>query len=104
MEINQERLDELKAEFAYRHQLSAEEVSRMMNNVIIGFRGMAEYLEPFAKEMARKWMVRERKQIERLETYFQYVYALEVAIDEFEDKRQKIIYDFLRNCATVAQK
>lgn len=55
MENNQVRLDELKAELAYRHQLSNEEVSRIIDNVIIGFTGMTEQLKPLAEEMARRW-------------------------------------------------
>lgn len=55
MGINQERLDEIKAELAERHQVSEEEVSRIIDNVIIGFTGMAEWLEPFVEGMARIW-------------------------------------------------
>ena len=55
MEINQERLDELKAELAYRHQLSIEEVSRIIDNVIIVFAGMTEQLNPIAEGLTRLW-------------------------------------------------
>ncbi|HJF32806.1 MAG TPA: hypothetical protein K8V56_13670 [Sporosarcina psychrophila] len=48
MEINQAGLDEIKAEFAERHQLSVEEVSRMIDGVVVGITAMAE-------EMARLW-------------------------------------------------
>lgn len=47
--------------------------------------------------------VREKKQIGRLEMYERYVYALEVAIDELEDERQKIIYDCLLDEMTYRQ-
>lgn len=55
MEINQERLDEIKAELAERHQLSSEEVSRVINGVVIGISAMAEALKPFVDEMNRMW-------------------------------------------------
>ena len=55
MEINQERLDEIKAELAERHQLSNEEVSRIIDNVMIRVIGVGEWLQPFAEEMARIW-------------------------------------------------
>ncbi|QNK86444.1 hypothetical protein H7992_14370 [Sporosarcina sp. resist] len=55
MKINQERLDEIKAELAERHQLTYEEVSRMIDNVIIGFKGMAEQLNPIVEGLSRLW-------------------------------------------------
>ncbi|MEK5038992.1 hypothetical protein [Sporosarcina sp. FSL K6-3457] len=55
MEINQVRLDEIKAELAERHQLSIEEVSRMIDNVIIGVTGMVEWLVPFVERLTKLW-------------------------------------------------
>lgn len=47
--------------------------------------------------------LREKRQIERLETYQRYVYALESAVDIFKDERQKIIYDCLLDEMTYRQ-
>lgn len=47
--------------------------------------------------------VREKKQIQRLEAYEKYVYALEVAVDELEDEKQTIIYDCLLDEMTYRQ-
>ena len=47
--------------------------------------------------------VREKKQMERLEAYERYVYALESAVDVLEDERQKIIYDCLLDEMTYRQ-
>lgn len=55
MEINQERLDEIKAELAERHQMPIEEVSRMIDGVIIGVTGMAVWLKPFVEGLSRLW-------------------------------------------------
>lgn len=55
MEINQERLDELKAELAQRHQMSIDEVSRMIDDVVVGVTGMAEWLGPFVEQLTQMW-------------------------------------------------
>ena len=55
MEINQERLDEIKAELAERHQISIEEVSRMIDNVMVVFTGVAEWLGPFVERLTQMW-------------------------------------------------
>lgn len=47
--------------------------------------------------------VREKKQIQRLKSYEKYIYALEMAVDELEDERQKIIYDCLLDEMTYRQ-
>lgn len=47
--------------------------------------------------------LREKRQIERLESYQKYVYALESAVDILEDERQKIIYDCLLDEMTYRQ-
>lgn len=47
--------------------------------------------------------LREKKQIQRLERYQAYVYALESAVDVLEDERQKIIYDCLLDEMTYRQ-
>lgn len=47
--------------------------------------------------------VRERKQIERLEAYEKYIYAIETAVDVLADERQKIIYDCLLDEMTYRQ-
>lgn len=47
--------------------------------------------------------LRERRQIERLERYQRYVYALEKAGDILKDERQKIIYDCLLDEMTYRQ-
>ncbi|PID03616.1 hypothetical protein CSV67_02955 [Sporosarcina sp. P2] len=47
--------------------------------------------------------LREKRQIQRLEDYQKYVYALESAVDILEDERQKIIYDCLLDEMTYRQ-
>ncbi|WP_453992131.1 sigma-70 family RNA polymerase sigma factor [Bacillus nitroreducens] len=47
--------------------------------------------------------LREKRQIERLETYERYVYALESAVDVLKDERLKIIYDCLLDEMTYRQ-
>lgn len=47
--------------------------------------------------------LREKKQIQRLENYQKYVFALESAVDVLEDERQKIIYDCLLDEMTYRQ-
>lgn len=47
--------------------------------------------------------LREERQIQRLESYQKYVYALESAVDILEDERQKIIYDCLLDEMTYRQ-
>ncbi len=47
--------------------------------------------------------LREKRQIERLESYQRYVYALETAVDVLEEERQKIIYDCLLDEMTYRQ-
>ncbi|MBS4204025.1 sigma-70 family RNA polymerase sigma factor [Bacillus sp. FJAT-49754] len=47
--------------------------------------------------------LREKRQIERLETYQRYVYALESAVDILENERQKFIYDCLLDEMTYRQ-
>ena len=47
--------------------------------------------------------IREKRQIQRLETYQRYIYALEKAVDVLEDERQKIIYDCLLDEMTYRQ-
>lgn len=47
--------------------------------------------------------LREQKQIERLQTYQRYVYALEKAVEVLKDERQKIIYDCLLDEMTYRQ-
>ncbi|AMQ06749.1 hypothetical protein H7992_13575 [Sporosarcina sp. resist] len=53
MVINQERLDEIKAELAERHQMPIEEVSRMIDGVIVGVTGMSEWLKPFVEGLSQ---------------------------------------------------
>lgn len=55
MEINQERLDEIKVVFAERHQISTEEASRIVDNGMTGVIRVGEWVKPFAEEIARIW-------------------------------------------------
>ena len=55
MEINQERLGEIKAELAECHQIPIEEFSRMIDGVIVRVTGMAEWLKPFVEGLSRLW-------------------------------------------------
>ncbi|WP_421100968.1 hypothetical protein ACOKXV_11400 [Sporosarcina psychrophila] len=55
MEINQERLDEITAELAERHQMPIEEVSRMIDVVIVGVTGTSEWLKPFVEGLSQLW-------------------------------------------------
>ena len=55
MEINQERLDEIKAELAERHQMPIEEISRMIDGLTVVFTGMAEGLKPIVEGLSQLW-------------------------------------------------
>ncbi|MET3659639.1 hypothetical protein [Sporosarcina psychrophila] len=55
MEINQERLDEIKAELAERHQMPIEEISRMIDGLKAVFTGVAEGLKPIVEGLSQLW-------------------------------------------------
>lgn len=55
MEINQERLSEIKTELAERHQISNEEASRIIDGLIVGFAGMAVQLKFFVEGLSQLW-------------------------------------------------